>query len=244
MDYELFEQDKIITFHTQDCGMLKVVVKGARKIKSRFAAVVQFPCYIDMVVYRKELSRMGILTDCGIRYLFPNIRNDIVRFAYASYVAEILLSSLKEGEANEGMFYLLLRVLLFLEQGKRENFELLVTSFKLKLLHMLGYTPELRRCVECGKSRDSFQSFYFTSGGGGILCEDCQRIDVQVIGVPKFVVLTMDYLLRSGIEHSFKPHIRKIERHITYLLDAYFLYHIDHKKHNARILINQLEKLG
>ena len=47
-DYELFEQDKIVTFYTQDFGMLKVVAKGARKIKSRFSAVVQFPSYFSV----------------------------------------------------------------------------------------------------------------------------------------------------------------------------------------------------
>ena len=75
-DYELFDQDKIIVFHTRDLGMLKVVAKGARKIKSRFAAAVQFPCYIDMVVYKKQLSEMGLLTDCGVQHFFPRIKND------------------------------------------------------------------------------------------------------------------------------------------------------------------------
>ncbi len=243
-DYELFEQDKIVTFYTQDFGMLKVVVKGARKIKSRFSAVVQFPSYIDILVYKKKGTGMGILTDCGVRHLFFKIRKNILKFAYASYLAEILLSSLKESQVNEELFYLSLRVLFSLEQGKKEDFEMLISFFKLKLLHILGYTPELRRCVECGKNRDFFKLFYFTPNKGGIICQDCQKKDMRVIEVPKFTILAMDYLLHGKISYSLNPSLRKAEKQISYLLDIYLLCHLEERNNNSRNLIKQLEKLG
>ena len=243
-DYELFEQDKIVTFYTQNFGMLKVVAKGARKIKSRFSAAVQFPSYVDILVYKKEGTGMGILTDCGVRHLFSKIRKNILKFAYASYLAEILLSSLKGTQVNEELFYLLLRVLFFLEQGKKEDFEMLISSFKLKLLHILGYTPELRRCVECGKNRDFFKSFYFTPNKGGIICQDCQKKDGQVMGVPKFTILAMDCLLHGKVGCSLNSSLCKVEKQINYLLDIYFLCHLEQRNNNSRSLIKRLEKLG
>ncbi|MBE0477632.1 DNA repair protein RecO [Candidatus Aerophobetes bacterium] len=243
--YELFEQDKIVTFYTQNFGMLKAVAKGARKIKSRFAPVVQFPSYVDIYIYKRESSQMGTLTDCRTRYLFPKIRTNIFRFAYASYVAEILLGSLKGEEQNHALFSLLLKAFFLLEDKKEEDFDILICSFKLKLLYILGYTPEFRICVECGRKRDFFISFYFNLQKGGILCERCQGEDFQAIGVPKLTVLAMDYMMRNGMSCSFKPQIHKVKKQINFLLDAYFLYHVNsnEKKNNSQGLIKQLEKL-
>lgn len=242
-DYELSEQDKIVTFYTRNRGVLKVVAKGARKIKSRFAAAVQFPSYVDIFVYNSKSSGMGTLTDCSRRYLFPAIKKDIIRFAHASHVAEILLSSLKEEQGNEALFRLLLRVFFLLEKERKDNFEILTSSFKLKLLHILGYAPQLRRCVECGKDRGSFESFYFSPEKGGIVCKRCQRENIQRIGTPKLLIAAMDYLMRSRVGRPFKPSLHRVKKQINHLLDVYFLYHINEKKNNSQRLIQQLEKL-
>jgi len=242
-DYELSEQDKIVLFYTKKAGLIKVVVKGARKIKSRFAAAVQFPSYIDIFVYRKNSLKIGTLTDCRRRFLFPKIKRDIFRFAYASHLAEVLLSSIKEDEANEDLFYLLLKAFFLLEE-KKEDFGMLASSFKLKLLYILGYAPELKRCIECGKKRDSFKSFYFNPKKGGIMCQSCQKKDMQVIGVPKLTVLAMDYLMKNRIGQSLKLHKLPIEKQINYLLDTYFLYHVNsEQKNKSQSLIQQLKKL-
>jgi len=241
-NYDLSEQDKIVVFYTPS-GMLKVVAKGARRVKSRFAPMVHLPSYSDLLIYKKPASGMGTLGDCRIRYLFPEIRRDIFRFAYASYLAEIFLSFLKEGKKNKGLFYLLLKTLFLLEWEKRENFRILTLSFKLKFLRLMGYAPELRRCINCGKDRSSFKLFHFAPLGGGILCESCQREEEQAIGVPRLTVLAMDYLLHAQINRSFVPKIHQVERQIQELLQAYFCCHLGEKKAGKSfIFIQVLEK--
>lgn len=134
-NYDLGEQDKIVVFYTPS-GMLKVVARGARRIKSRFAPAVHLPSYSDLLIYRKKQASMGTLTDCRIRYLFPAIRKDILRFAYACYLAEIFFSFLQEEKGSEKLFYLLLKTFFILERAKKENFPVLVLSFKLKFLYL------------------------------------------------------------------------------------------------------------
>jgi len=242
-NYDLSEQDKIVIFYTQDYGILKAVAKGARRIKSRLAGLVQFPSFVDILIYRKKPFHLGIIGDCNTRYLFPEIRKDILKFAYASYVAEILLFSLKEGEANKDLFYLLLRALFLIEHKQRDKFEPLITSFKLKLLYILGYGPQLRRCVECGKDRDSLKSFYFSPEKGGILCQSCQKKDVQAIGISKTTLVAMEYLLESRLSCSLKEDKRIVEKQISNLLDVYFSIHINEKKGGSQNLIKKLEKI-
>lgn len=242
-DYELSEQDKIVAFYTFQCGLLKVVAKGARKIKSRFAAAVQFPCYSDILIYRKKTTGIGVLSECRIKHPFPKIREDILKFAYASHLAEIYLSAVEEEQINKELFYLMLRILILLEKEKKENLKILISSFKLKFLHILGYTPELRRCVDCGKSRDLFGVFYFTPEKGGILCQSCQRKETQAIGVPKLTVLAMDYLLHARLHESIKPEIHLVENQINHILDSYLFCHINEKENKSAYLIKKLEKL-
>lgn len=245
--YELFDQDRIVTFYTQNFGVLNVVAKGARKIKSRFAPIVQFPSYVDIFVHKREYLKMGTLTDCKVRHLFPKIKANIFKFAYASYLAETMLGSLKGEEPNQALFSLLLQVLFFLEDKEKKNvdFNILASTFRLKLLYILGYMPELRLCVECGKKRDLFTAFYFSHERGGIICDTCQREDLPAVGIPKLTVLAMDYLMRNNINCSFKPQIHKVEKQINFLLDAYFLYHmnINEAKNSSRNLIMKLDKL-
>ena len=240
-DYKLSDQDKIVTFYTFSTGLIKVVAKGARRIKSRFAPIAQFPSYSDILIYRKNPTKMGILTECSIKSLFPKIREDILRFAYASHLAEIYLSAIKEEQINKELFYLMLNTLFLLEKEKYENLKILLSSSKLKFLRILGYTPELRKCVNCGKQRDLFQLFYFTPRKGGILCQDCQIKETQTIGVPKLTILAMDYLLYADLHNSIKPKFHLVEEQISYILDSYLLFHINERKNNSMELIKKIE---
>lgn len=242
-DYDLSEQDKIVVFYTLKFGLIRVVAKGARKIKSRFAPAIQFPSYTDLLIYRGRNSSLGTLSDCRIRCSFSRIREDILRYAYASYLAEIFLSFLEEGGAASSLFYMLVKALSLLEKGERENFKILISAFGLKFLHELGYSPELRKCIHCQRERDSFHSVYFSPEDGGILCERCHGSGNGVIGVPRLTILAMDYLLHARISSSPNPDIRRVERQIGSLLEIYFSYHLDGQRSKSLNFIRELEEL-
>ena len=242
-DYELSEQDKIVVFYSLKSGLIKVVVKGARRIKSRFAPAIQFPSYNDLLIYKKENSTLGILSDCKVRCSFPKIRKDILRFAYASYVAEVFLSFLEEGETSGNLFYLLVEALSQLEQGEKKDFKSLICAFGLKLLYELGYKPELERCISCGKHRNSLNLIYFSPSKGGILCKKCYRLSDKALETSRTTLLVMDRLLHARICIPFSPEVRQVEGQIIETLEACFLCHFDGKRINSLNFIQEVEEL-
>jgi len=240
---DLSEQDRIVTFYTKDYGIIEAVAKGARKIKSRFSVAVQFPSLVDILIYRKKPERLGIITDCKIRYLFPEIRSDILRFAYASYISEVALLSLRGEEKNKKLFYLLVKTFLSIEREKKSKFYSSICSFKLKLLHILGYRPQLKRCVECGKDVHKLDSLYFAPARGGILCQSCQRKEQNVIGISRIAAMEISRFLEDKTGNLDIKRIKPVIRQINDLLDIYFSIHIDERRINSQILIKDLENL-
>ncbi|MBC7188661.1 DNA repair protein RecO [Candidatus Aerophobetes bacterium] len=241
-NYDFLEQDKIVILYTLEYGMIRTVARGARRIKSRFSVACHFPCFQDVLIYsRGDFSRMGNLTDCRVRYLFPGIRKDIFKFAYACYIAEILLFSIKEGEVNRQIFFLLLGTLSLIDREKRENLRGIVCLFKARLLSLLGYALNLGRCVECGREREKFEPVYFSPQKGGIICPECGRKETGVVGVPREVVLVLDYLV-GGKRNLSRGILQKTEKQINPLLDACFFHHLGKSKSLSYQLIENLEK--
>jgi DNA repair protein RecO (recombination protein O) len=242
-DFPLSEQDKIVYLLTRDHGIVKVVAKGALKIKSRFAQLVQFPCCVDALVYRKNGADLGTLNDAVLRHGFVRIRSGITRFAFASCMAELVLSGLDVGEQNEAVYYLLLQHLLAFEGEDPRYFESMLSAFKLKFLRRIGYAPELTRCIECGRDRQVFHSFYF-SPKGGIVCENCQRKENQVMGISLVTVLAMEQLARKRPRDVASLNVQRVERQIVELLDAYIAYHLGRRVIAGRQLIDTLQAQG
>lgn len=240
--FDLMEQDKIVVFYTPS-GMLKVVVKGARRIKSRFAPLVSLPCYAELLIYRKRESEMGILTDGKIKHLFPGIRGDIFKFAQANHLAEVVLFSTREGKEDREIFDLLLKTFFMIEREKRENLEIVSLAFKLKFLHLLGYTPELKKCTICGRKREFFKTYYFSPVYGGIICETCQKGRTRVKNISEFTLLTMDFLLQNKIEKAPSSGFNQITGQIEDLLEKYFCYHVGERKiPKSSLFIKNLKK--
>lgn len=242
-DFPFSEQDKIVYLLSRDHGIVKIVAKGALKIKSRFAQLVQFPCCVDALVYRKNGAELGTLNDVALRHAFTRIRSGVIRFAFASCMAELVLLGLDAGEQNEAVYYLLLQYLLAFERGDPGRFENMLSAFKLKFLRHIGYAPELNRCIECGRSRQVFQSFYF-SPKGGIVCESCQRKENQVMGIPSVTVSAMEHLAHKRLGDAVPLDVQRVERQIVELLDAYIAYHLGRRVTAGRQLIDTLQGQG
>jgi len=213
------------------------------RVKSRFAQLVQFPCCINALVYRRVGVELGTLSEATLRHAFPQIRGGVMRFAFASCLAELILAGLDVGEPNEQVYYLLVQYLFVFERGAPANFESVLSAFKLKLLRRLGYAPELGRCIECGRDRKTMKAFYF-SPRGGIICKDCQKKESQVVGVPPVTVSAMELLAHESPDVTLPADVQRVERQVVELLDAYIAYHFERRVSAGRQLVDTLQGQG
>lgn len=166
-EYPFEESSKTIKIFTRD-GIVSVIAKGAKKLKSPFFSVTSKLSYgvFDVVYKENGLSK---LVDADILNDYRNIKKDIVKTSYATYVTELITKVYKH-EGNSGIFDLYVQSLDKIGEG----YDPLVIAdiLRLKLLDYLGIKPIIDRCVECGNTTDiaTISSYY-----GGYICKHCLR---------------------------------------------------------------------
>jgi DNA repair protein RecO (recombination protein O) len=165
---DLAEADRILVLYTRQRGKLSAVAKGIRRSRSRLAGSLQLFAYaaVQLAVGRS----LEVITQAGAVDLYYRLRQDVQRYAHASYVAELLDTFVDDGLPDENLFSLLTRTLHGMDTGGDPA--TLTRCFEVKLLSRLGYGPELDACVGCG-ARLGSGAAGFSVAQGGLVCEQC-----------------------------------------------------------------------
>jgi len=171
----LGERDRIVTLYTRERGKLAAVAKGARQPRSKLAAMSQPLTHGRYTVARGK--SLGVLTQGTLEDPFFRLKQDLLRMAFATCAVELLDKTVPEEDAAADIFNLLLASLYEFQIDPVP--ELVLRSFELELLHLLGYLPTLKRCSRCNSPLADLHrhagSYLFSPQFGGIVCRDCQR---------------------------------------------------------------------
>jgi len=168
---DLGEADRMITFFTRRAGKLRVVANGVRRTRSRMSALVQPFTHSSIVVYQGgsiPRLRNGEIIDSNLV-----LRENLLFMAASTYLTELVDFLTEEEDAQESVFVLLLNTLqVFKEKGVAPIF---LRNFELRLISMLGFRPNLDRCVECdGEISSTGKTVNFSVEQGGIKCVNCK----------------------------------------------------------------------
>lgn len=162
----LGEADRIVTVYTKERGKLNTVARGARRIRNRLLSPTQVFTHGRYLIFPGK--GLHNLSQAEIVHSGQILRDDLEKFAYASYITELLDASTAEEDPSEKIFSLLAGTLSLGEQGR---FKLAVRAFEIRLMRDLGYEPELYQCLSC---REALQNKLFFTEQGGVLCQNCQ----------------------------------------------------------------------
>jgi len=218
------ESDRILTVFSPELGKIPVMSRGCRRPKSRFLASSQLFCYSEFVLTRYR--DLMIMTQAEVKTAFFDIRNDLERFAYASYILNIVDEAVNPGEENYHLFALLLKTLSYLSFSDIQP-EDITAVFELKLMELIGYRPELETCVLCGtlpetvvKPRYQGQTqaqsgSLFSVFHGGIVCRACATDAGRVFPFTPESLSCMKHILDMDVDGGdirdiqFSPGIRE-----------------------------------
>lgn len=141
------DNDKILTILTADLGKIKVFCKGAKSSKGTFLSSTEFLAFSELVLYEGsgELYR---LTSAETIEVFYNLRIDIEKLLYASLISQIIFDVCQEGETSYKKMQLFLNTLYVLSETDK-NLDLVLATFELRLLAILGFIPRMKQCIEC-----------------------------------------------------------------------------------------------
>ena len=166
-EYLYEEASKIIKIFTKD-GIVDVIAKGAKKLKSPFFSVTSKLSYGVFNISYKE-NGLSKLVDADILNDYRNIKKDISRVSYATYITELVTKVYKH-ESNSNIFDLYIQCLDKIANGY--DLVIITNILRLKLLDYLGIKPIIDRCASCGCTTDivTISSYY-----GGLLCKSCLK---------------------------------------------------------------------
>ena len=164
----LGEKDRLLKIYSREKGKLSAVAPGARKIKSKLAAGVDYFTCASFLLH--EGRSLYTVTQLEIESVFRRISANIRDYTCGIYICELLDRLTEEKEANWEIFKLTLDCWRCLDAGMGDR-DILVRYFELKLLSLLGYRPHFKNCLFCGSSRGPF---YWSADSGGVFCESCR----------------------------------------------------------------------
>lgn len=211
-EYPFEESSKIIKIFTKD-GIISVIAKGAKKLKSPFFSVTSKLSYgIFNIVYKE--NNLSKLVDADILNDYRNIKKDIIKTSYATYITELVTKVYKH-DSNKNIFVLYMQSLDKIGEG----YDPLVISdiLRLKLLDYLGIKPIIDRCVECGNTTDiaTISSYY-----GGYICKNCLRNEKIVSIKTISLIRGLYYVDISKIKKLDIPDI--VKRELNEFIDDYY----------------------
>jgi DNA repair protein RecO (recombination protein O) len=187
------EADRLVTLFTRERGKVHAVAKGTRKLKSRKRGAIQLLTYGGFMLH--EGRTLDTITQCEIINSFQDLRNDLDRLVYATYMAELTDGFLMDNEPDEEFFLLLVTALHLLSCLDPE---VLTRAFELRLLANAGFRPELENCVACHRPRPAGQ-VRFSPALGGVLCPDCAAPDTGAVAVNPGDINVLKQLLQIDL---------------------------------------------
>ena len=169
--YDLNETDKIVLMYSRDKGILRTVAKGVKRPKSKLGAVMDSLIANTLLFSRGR--NLDIICQAQLINHFGEIRKDILKLSFASYISETIANFGLENDPSAGDTYKLLYNSLDKIAKAKEKKEVIlsVIKFQMKMMLISGILPELDRCLGCGK--EIYDDMYFSKVKGGVFCSEC-----------------------------------------------------------------------
>ena len=226
------DTSKIINVITKKYGIIGMMAKGCRSIKSNLRSVTDKLTYGIFYIYYKE-NKLSILSNVDVIDNFKNIKKDITKISYASYLLELSGQVIKQS-SNNSVYDLLKEGLIKIN----EDYDPLVilNIIELKYLDYLGVMPILDCCCKCGSKNIKTLSSYL----GGYICGNCYTNE-EIVSEKAIKLIRMFYYVDiskiSKIEVSEKAKL-EINNFLNNYYDRYTGIYLKSKN-----FINNLNKL-
>lgn len=207
------ETSKILTIVTKEHGLISVISKGCRNIKSNLRSVSSILTYGIFSLYYKE-NKLSNLISVDVINNYRNLKSDLNSITFASYLLELTEQVLKQ-VYDSNIFDILISSLNKIDEG----FDPLVISdiVSLKYLEYLGVMPIIDCCSVCG-STTSIATL--SSDLGGYVCNKC-RNNEPIVSEKAIKLIRMFYYL--DINKINKLDISDtVKKEIHNFLDRYY----------------------
>ena len=189
--------DKMLTILTPNLGKIGCSAKGSRRPKSLLLSGTQFLCFGEYMLFKS--SDVYTMNSCETIEMFYNIRTDLDKLTYASYITKIINDVTTENQNSFNTLKLYLNTLYMISETDKD-LEFITSIFKIRILKILGFTPNVRECV-CCKSQENLN--YFSIKDNGFKCRECAKQDTSSIEMSDATRNAIIYIIKADSKKIF-----------------------------------------
>jgi DNA repair protein RecO (recombination protein O) len=170
------ESHKIVTVFSNKFGKISALARGAKKPKSRMAAVTQPFILGQFFIYVN--SGLSTIQQGEVIDSFRPVREDIIKTAFCAYIVELTDKLTESKKPDHFIYEELLDTMKWIE--KNEEAAVPIMMFELKIFKKGGFSPTVDSCSNCGR-REELVSYSIREAG--LLCNRCKHIDPHIFTI-------------------------------------------------------------
>lgn len=206
------ESSKLLNVITKEYGVISLIAKGSKRLKSNLRSITSKLTYAEFQINYKEGKLSNLICADIINPLF-NIKSDLLKISYASYLLDLTSQVLKENN-NKNIYEILVSSLLKIEEGFDP--ELITNILELKYLSYLGISPNFDSCSICGSSK----ILTFSVEKGGFICSN-HHTNEKIVDNKTLKIIRMLYY--ADIDKITKLEVKpNIKKEINEYIDEYY----------------------
>jgi DNA repair protein RecO (recombination protein O) len=235
------ESDRIIRFLTLGSGKLSGIAKGGKKSQKRFMNTLELFNRVNIEYFEKPGAGLVRIENADLLEANAGIESSFKKMCIASFFAEFVDKLTREKERNEPLFGVLRDGLESVKTLEFSYFRILY--YQLRMLHHLGYMPNFRTCIQCGKDVRADDATSFSNERGGVACPSCAR-SLPHRSYPPGLFARLAALTEApdgegagcGAGGSAEGGAIGFERHARELMEAFMYYHLNVEFKSYRLL--------
>jgi DNA repair protein RecO (recombination protein O) len=222
--FDYGEADRILTLLTPGGGKVKAIAKGIRRQKSRIGGSLE--PFAELRLLLAQGRTFDVVTQVEVIHPWLRLRDDLVSFGTASYMAEMADRTQEERHAAEAVYVLLKRGYEILDAGMAPG--RVARWFEMHLADELGIRPEVDRCVECGRLLEADEQYRWVPPLGGVLCHRCPGPPQGIAGLSLDALKLLKAYQRMDVEALAALRVRPdVETEVEGAMRAFLSYTLD-----------------
>ena len=162
------DSSKILNVLTREYGLIGIISKGCRNLKSKLRGASRKLVYGTFHFYYKE-NGLSTLISIDVISDYPKTIMNLENVVYASYLLDLTKQVVKKSK-DSNILPLVVSSLEKLESGL--NPAVITNILELKYLDFLGVSPIVTGCAVCGKTTNIVS---LSPTAGGFICKDCYQ---------------------------------------------------------------------
>ncbi len=232
------DADLILTFFSEDYGKIGVIAKHAKKSRRRFAGVLELFSNLSIQCRTRRKGGLAVLEEAQIIEPYAALREQILKTAYASYWAELVMVWTEDDQPLSPLYHLLCYALGELNTGSQVDAQLNL-AFQMRFMALAGLCPNLNYCCVCQTELENFKA---TAAGfdlprGGVCCHDCDQMHDPALCLSRGTIKQLQWIAEGDLARIGRIRFSTAAlNEAQHFLEAFVPYHLGREPRSLKFL--------